>query len=300
MVSSNSNSNKSKEPFVRVENLTFTYPTGERPSLNDVSFTVEEGEFIGITGPSGAGKSTLCLALRGLIPHSVAGKVKGKVWINGIDVAQATAPKVGEIVGLVFQNPEAQIIGLTVEEDLAFGPENYEWPLEKLRAKIPEKLSVVRMSGTETRETWSLSGGQKQRVSIASSLILEPKLLILDEPTSELDPVGKEEVFETVRRLREEENVTIIMVEHAVENLAEVADRIIVMDNGQIVGQGPPSTLFRNVGLFHEIEGERLPQIAEILFTLEQEGYITSDQFTPYEDQGLAVLKELLEDCRGE
>ncbi len=285
----------SSPPFVIAENFSFTYPTGKRPALDGISFSVNKGEFLGITGPSGAGKSTLCLALRGLIPHAVAGKVKGNITISGLNTRKVSAPEIGEHVGIVFQDPEAQIIGLTVEEDLAFGPENYEWPAEKIRAHIPEVLEVVRLSGMEKRETWSLSGGQKQRVAIASALIMEPALLVLDEPTSELDPVGKQEVFETIRRLREEKNVTIIMVTHDIEQLAEVADRIIVMSEGRIVDQGPPDLLFRNVELFHQLEGERLPQIAEILFALEKQGYLTAEQFTPHEQQGIEVLSKLLE-----
>jgi energy-coupling factor transporter ATP-binding protein EcfA2 len=196
---------------------------------------------------------------------------------------------------MVFQDPEAQIIGLTVAEDLAFAPENYEWPPERILAQIPPLLRLVRLEGMQARETFSLSGGQKQRVSLASALMLSPDLLILDEPTSELDPIGKEEVFDAVRRLRDEHNTTILMIEHAVEPLAEFADRIYVMDQGQIVAEGPPRELFRNVDLFHRMGGERLPQVAEILFALEQEGLIPPEAFSPYEQEAVKVLARLLE-----
>jgi energy-coupling factor transporter ATP-binding protein EcfA2 len=196
---------------------------------------------------------------------------------------------------MVFQDPEAQIIGLTVAEDLAFAPENYEWAPDRILAQIPPLLRLVRLDGLQNRETFSLSGGQKQRVSLASALMLAPEFLILDEPTSELDPIGKEEVFDAVRRLRDEHNTTILMIEHAVEPLAEFADRIFVMDQGRVVAEGTPRELFRNVELFHRMGGERLPQVAELLFALEQDGLITPEEFSPYEHDAVNVLGRLLE-----
>jgi len=283
-----------EEPIVLVQNLFFQYPVAPEPALGGISFSIRRGEFIGITGPSGAGKTTLALCLRGLIPHAVTGKMQGQVTVCGMDTRQNSAAQIGQRVGLVFQDPEAQIIGLTVAEDLAFGPENYEWSREQILKRIPELLQLVRLDGFQERETYSLSGGQKQRVAIASALMMTPELLILDEPTSELDPIGKEEVFDAVRRLRDEHNVTIVMIEHAVEQLAEFADRIIVMDGGSIVAVAPPRELFRNLELFHRTGGERLPQVAELLFALEQRGMLTPDRFTPREGEAVAVLNELL------
>ncbi len=278
-----------------IEDLHFKYPTGQTEALKGISFTVQRGEFIGITGPTGAGKSTLALCLRGLIPHSVAGQMQGQVIVCGIQTRQSNPADIGQKVGLVFQDPEAQIIGLTVSEDLAFSPENYAWPPERILAEIPRHLKLVRLEGLEERETYSLSGGQKQRVALASALMMSPELIILDEPTSELDPVGKAEVFDAVRELRDKHNTTIIMIEHAVEQLAEFADRILMMDKGQIIAQGTPRELFRNVDLFHRTGGERLPQVAELLFMLEQEGLLTANEFSPYEGDALRVVSSLLE-----
>ena len=285
--------------IVVVEDLHFKYPTGQGESLQGISFTVKPGEFIGITGPTGAGKTTLALCLRGLIPHAVAGQMTGSVTVCGLNTRDTEPAKLGEQVSLVFQDPEAQIIGLTVAEDLAFGPENYEWAAERILAEIPIQLKRVRLDGLEERETFSLSGGQKQRVALASGLMMSPSLIILDEPTSELDPIGKEEVFDAVRRLRDEHNATIIMIEHAVEQLAEFADRIIMMDQGKIVAQGAPRELFRNVELFHRTGGERLPQVAELLFALEQDGLLPAEAFTPYEHEAVQVLERLLETAHG-
>jgi energy-coupling factor transporter ATP-binding protein EcfA2 len=280
---------------VVVDDLRFRYPTAQQDSLNGVSFTIKKGQFVGITGPSGAGKSTLALCLRGLIPHVTSGLMRGNVTVCGLNTREVRPALLGEKVGLVFQDPEAQIIGLTVEEDLAFGPANYEWPREKILANLSSLLDSVRMHGTEKRETFGLSGGQKQRVALASALMMSPRLLIFDEPTSELDPAGKEEVFTVVRDLCNRLDMTIIMIEHAVEQLAEFADRIILMDQGRIVADDTPRVLFRNVDLFHRTEGERLPHVAELLFLLMKDGLISSDQFTPHEGEAVEILSRLLQ-----
>jgi energy-coupling factor transport system ATP-binding protein len=280
---------------VVVDDLRFRYPTAQQDSLNGVSFTIKKGQFVGITGPSGAGKSTLALCLRGLIPHVTSGWMRGNVAVCGLNTREVRPALLGEKVGLVFQDPEAQIIGLTVEEDLAFGPANYEWPREKILANLSPLLDSVRMHGTEKRETFGLSGGQKQRVALASALMMSPRLLIFDEPTSELDPAGKEEVFSVVRRLCNRLDMTVIMIEHAVEQLAEFADRIILMDQGRIVADDTPRVLFRNVDLFHRTEGERLPHVAELLFLLMQDGLISSDQFTAREGEAVELLSLLLQ-----
>lgn len=285
--------------IVVVEGVHFKYPTGQGEALKGVSFTVRRGEFVGITGPTGAGKTTLTLCLRGLIPHSQGGRMEGSVTVCGMNTREVTPPQIGEKVGLVFQDPESQIIGLTVAEDLAFGPENYGWPRDRILSEISRLLTLVRLDGMADRETFGLSGGEKQRVALAGGLMMSPDLLILDEPTSELDPIGKAEVFDAVRRLRDEHNTTIIMVEHAVEPLAEFADRILMMDQGQLVAQGTPRELFRDIDLFHRTGGERVPQVAELLFALEQDGLISPDQFSLSESDALAVISRLLESTQG-
>ena len=297
-MSDQSASSSTQVPAIRVENLTFKYPIMDHPALEDVNFSIHKGELLGIMGPSGAGKTTLCQILKGLIPYSLAGELKGDVFIDGTRLDRDNLIELTKRVGFVFQDPETQIIGLTVEEDLAFGPENYQWPRERMLAAIPEVLDLVRMTGYEKRETWNLSGGQKQRVAIASSLILEPEILILDEPTSELDPIGKAEVFETIHRLKEEKNVTVIVVEHEIEELAELADRILLFDKGHLIDQGKPIDLFRKVKLFEEYGGERVPHIAELLVEMQSMNYLRPDQFAVKEAEGIALLKSVLESKR--
>lgn len=286
------------EPVIRVEGLTFRYH-GSDQVLNGIDLLVHDGEFVGITGPSGAGKTTLCMCLKGLVPHVVGGTLRGRVTVQGMSTRKTEPSVLAQTVAMVFQDPESQIIGLTVEEDLAFGPENLMEAPKAIRARICEVLGVVGLAGYERRETYKLSGGQKQRIAIAAALMMEPQILILDEPTSELDPLGKAEVFEAVRRLRQQRNVTIVMVEHEIEQLAEVADRIIVLDHGQIVADAPPRQLFRDADLFHRTEGERLPQVAELLLALEAEGLIDASAFTPYEQEAIQTLDQLVLQRKG-
>jgi energy-coupling factor transporter ATP-binding protein EcfA2 len=274
---------------IRVRDLQFRYPGATRDALAGINLDVRRGEFIGVTGPSGAGKSTLCLCLKGLIP---AGTFGGSISIAGHPVGPGTAYVEGS--ALVFQNPETQIIGLTVAEDLAFGPENLRRDPAGIRAAIPHYLEQVRLSGYEEADTYRLSGGQKQRLAIADALILEPDILILDEPTSELDPIGKDEVFEVIERLRRDRSITVVMVEHAAEQLAEMADRIIVLDEGALVDQGPPDELYRNPRLFHRPDAERAPQISEVLFQLVKAGLMAEDQFTAHEKTGTERLRARL------
>ncbi|MDA8202460.1 MAG: ATP-binding cassette domain-containing protein [Chloroflexi bacterium] len=281
-------------PAILVEGLRYRYPSGDDDVLHGLSLEIAPGEFVGITGPSGAGKTTLCLCLKGLIPFALGGRMQGRVEIEGVSTRDIGPGKLAETAGLVFQDPESQIIGLTVEEDLAFGPENFAMAPAEIRSRIPLALQTVGLAGLQERETHSLSGGQKQRTAIASALMMEPAILILDEPTSELDPIGRQEVFQTVKRLREERRATIVMVEHDMEELAEVADRIIIMDHGTIIADAPPHELFHDAALFESHQGVRMPQAAEVLNRLRADGLIPADAVSPYESEAIEVLSHLL------
>ncbi len=285
-----------KEYLVDIENLKFKYTSSEEVVLKGIDFKVEKGEFVGIIGPSGAGKTTLCSIIKGLIPHTVNGKIKGKIDVVGKDMKTTPPAKNADKVGMVMQDPEGQIIGLTVREDLAFGPENLEWDPKIILDKIPDVLEMVRLSGREERESFSLSGGQKQRLAIADALIMNPEVLILDEPTSELDPLGREEVFDTIRRLKEEEDITVIVVEQTVEDLVNVCDRIVVLNEGEIIANDRTKELFiKQVEVMENISDRvSLPQILEVTEKLAKEGYIPEKMITPYEDEGIEKLKEIL------
>jgi energy-coupling factor transporter ATP-binding protein EcfA2 len=281
-------------PVIEVKNLGFSYPTSEQPVLVGIDLEVFRGEFLGIVGPSGAGKTTLSLCLKGLVPHSVTGTVSGDVTVLGANVIDDPPGDLTARVGLVFQDPEAQIIGLTLEEDLAFGPENFQLDMDEARARSQRLLAEVGLDGMGKRNTIELSGGQKQRLAIASALMLEPDILILDEPTSELDPVGKSDVFEIVSRLQDDREVTIIMIEHEIERLGRMADRVVAMDQGRIVATGTPEELLSDIELLERTGGERPPAAAELLWRLRQAGAIADYPPTLEPAQALELVSRAL------
>jgi energy-coupling factor transport system ATP-binding protein len=251
--------------IAQVHDLWFRYPSAEEPALKGIDLTVRRGEFIGVIGPSGAGKSTLCQAVAGIIPHSTPGEIEGRVEVFGDDLTAEPRLDVTARIGLVLQDPEAQIIGMTVAEDLAFGPENYEIDPVVIAERSRRCLAQVGLSDLMERDTYALSGGQKQRLAIASALMLEPDLLVLDEPTSELDPLGKDQVFAVIESLRRRGDVTVVVVEHEVDRLVRLADRIVVVEDGRIVADDTPLSVFSGPGVLDRTAGERLPAAAELL-----------------------------------
>lgn len=263
-----------RPPIVDVRQLWFRYPSSEMPALKGIDLTMATGQCVGIIGPSGAGKSTLCQILKGIIPHSTPGELEGTVSVFGADI---TLPDqlatVSKRVALVLQDPEAQIIGMTVAEDLAYGPENYEEDPEAINERSLRCLQQVGLSAELLdRDTYALSGGEKQRLAIASALMLEPELLILDEPTSELDPIGKEQVFQVMRSLRDHADVSLIIVEHEIERLVRIADRIIVLEAGRVITEGSPLAVFTGEDVIDRTAGERLPAVAELYLALGRSG----------------------------
>lgn len=266
---------------VRVENLSFHYNADPRLVLRDISFEVAAGEVLGVLGPSGVGKSTLCYCLKGLIPHVINGTYSGNIWVNGLNTRQVTPANLAEQIGMVFQDPESQIIGLTVEEDLAFGPENMEEEPVTILKRMPGLLDLVGLSGFLQRETYKLSGGQKQRLAIASALMMHPNILILDEPTSELDPLGREEVYQAIYDLKQT-GTTIILVDHHIEELLEVTDRLLVFEEGIIVEDTTPHDFFTSTPK-SSYGWLRRPQIVQVGELLRQQGLVT-DVMSPFED----------------
>lgn len=282
------------ETVIAVTDLSFTYPTAERPSLQHLDLNISRGEFVGITGPSGAGKTTLCLCLKGLIPHAVPGDIDGDVLVHGRSVIDEPPGDLAREIAMVMQDPEAQIIGMTVAEDLAFGPENFQEHPDDIRRRSADLLAQVGLDGFINRDTYELSGGQKQRLAIASALMLRPDILVLDEPTAELDPIGKSEVFEIVKRLRDDSDVTIVMVEHETERLSRMADRLVVMEAGRTVADGTPADLMTDVQLFRRTGGERPPAVAELMWELSHAGLLGQEALTLDEDRAVACVRGLL------
>ncbi|MCS7135565.1 MAG: ABC transporter ATP-binding protein [Nitrososphaerota archaeon] len=230
--------------IVKVEGLTFTYNGSNVPAISDINLSIEEGEFVLLLGPSGCGKSTLCRCLNGLIPHFYAGKIDGKVVVAGMEVSKTPTYVLSQHVGMVFQNPENQLFSLTVENDVAFALENLGMPRDEIRRRVDFALKAVGIEDLRKRSPFELSGGQQQKVAIASILALMPKLMILDEPTSSLDPVSAKSITEAILRIKKELGISIIVAEHRVELLADKVDRVIVMQKGRIVKDGRPREIF--------------------------------------------------------
>jgi energy-coupling factor transporter ATP-binding protein EcfA2 len=227
---------------IDISELTYTYPTSDTPALDGISLQIEEGEFVAIIGNNGAGKSTLCYAITGFVPHFFKGKLLGKVLVAGEDTSVANLNKLVLNVGMVFQNSFNQISGakFTVFEEVAFGLENTGVPREEIMQRVEAMLELTGIRELAERSPYSLSGGQQQRVALASILVMEPKVLVLDEPTSQLDPIGTREVFQVIKEMSAR-GLTVILVEHKVEWVAEFADRVVAMQDGKILMEGTPA-----------------------------------------------------------
>ncbi len=228
--------------IVNLQNVTYRYPLTDSPALQDINLQVKEGEFVAIIGPNGAGKSTLCYTMAGFIPHFFKGELTGIVEVAGNETRNSSLSEWVLNVGLAFQNPFNQISGAkyTVFEELAFGLENIGVPREEMKARVQDGMTLTGISDLGDRSPYSLSGGQQQRVALTSILVMQPKVLVLDEPTSQMDPIGTREVFGVIRTMAER-GMTVLLAEHKVEWIARFADRIIALKDGQIILDGAPS-----------------------------------------------------------
>ncbi len=257
------------EKLIEFENVTMFYDADDEdsgkapvPALSNVDFSVEKGEFVAVHGHNGAGKSTLAKLCNAIYePNSGVVRVKGIVADN-----DDKADEVRRIVGMVFQNPDNQIVATIVEDDVAFGPENLGVEPSEIRRRVDEALKAVNMYDHRHREPHKLSGGQKQRVAIAGVLAMQTECIVLDEPTAMLDPVGREEVMQTVRRMNKEMGITVVLITHFMDEAVK-ADRVVVMDSGRIVMQGKPKEIFSKVEELRS-HGLDVPQSTELCHIL--------------------------------
>ncbi|MBI1854515.1 MAG: ABC transporter ATP-binding protein [Chloroflexi bacterium] len=228
--------------IVNLQNVTYKYPLTHTPVLSNINLEVKEGEFVAVIGPNGAGKSTLCYTLAGFVPHFFKGELEGKVEVAGVDLKSTPLNEWVRNVGLAFQNPFNQISGAkyTVFEEIAFGLENQGVPRDEMNRRVDQALTMTGIRDLADRSPYSLSGGQQQRVALTSILVMQPKILVLDEPTSQMDPIGTREVFGVIRQMAER-GMTVIMAEHKVEWIAEFADRVVALKDGKILLQGVPA-----------------------------------------------------------
>lgn len=260
--------------MVQTEKLIFEYEKrdeegnviGKSRAIDEVDIDVKEGQFIAILGHNGSGKSTLAKHINAILVPT-----EGTVWVNGLDTTDpAELWNVRQSAGMVFQNPDNQIIGTVVEEDVGFGPENLGVPMNEIWQRVEESLKAVGMIEYRHHSPNKLSGGQKQRVAIAGVVAMEPKCIVLDEPTAMLDPVGRKEVLKTVKKLREQKKVTVILITHYMEEVID-ADKIYVMDHGRVVMEGTPKEVFSQVD---ELKKYRLdvPQVTILADELKKQG----------------------------
>lgn len=264
--------------IIKTENLGFTYLDGSDevkekdriPALSNVSLEISKGEYIAVLGHNGSGKSTLAKLLNLILIPTV-----GKIYIDGVDITKEDFSEddiyaIRRKVGMVFQNPDNQIVATVVEEDVAFGPENLGLPREEIRRRVDEALEIVGMTEYSNHAPHKLSGGQKQRVAIAGIIAMRPEVIIFDESTAMLDPRGRREVVDVMERLNRDENITVLNITHYMEEAVR-ADRVIVINDGKIVLDGKPREVFSNVDLLHSI-GLEVPQSNELITKLRIKG----------------------------
>ena len=265
-----------KEGVISVEHLTHTYPFAKEPALKDVNLSVEKGDFIVITGPNGAGKTSLLMSMAGAIPQYYGGTMQGMVFTDGKAVTQHTIADLASSIGVILSDYKAQIVTLTVGEEMAFTLENHGFPPDEIRRRSREALKKVHLDGLEERKVSTLSGGQSQRLVVAAVLAEEPDVLVFDEPTSALDPEGIREFYEMVGELNQKEGLTVIVAEHHLEAALPYATRFVLMNKGEIVSQGDPEKVMRAMAENHIYE-EAIPDMYRAQLELEKEG-ITFDK----------------------
>jgi len=250
-------------PAIELTNVSYSYARSKKYALKDLSLQVEQGEFLAVMGENGAGKSTFCQTLNGILPNSMGGRLKGKVLIQGLNTVETPISQLATKVAIVLEDPETQFFTSSVRSEIAFGPENLCVPVDEILERIKWALDVVRLSGFEDRLPTALSGGQKQRLAIAAGIAMRPSILVLDEATSQLDPVGVKEVLSVVKELNEKYGMTIVMATDHSEEVARVANHVVVIDSGKLVDEGTPRQIFANLDLFDKYM-IRSPQVSQM------------------------------------
>lgn len=256
--------------MIELKNVSFKYELQEEKTIKNMDLYVKQGEFVGIIGKNGSGKTTLCNIIRGIIPDFVQGTITGSISIDNKDINDIERGEMAELVGFVFQNPFSQISGIkkTVFEEIAYGLENLGVPREEIRQRVTDVIKLLKIEDLQDKNPNELSGGQSQRVAIASIIVMNPKVLIFDEPTSQLDPLGTEEIFDILKLLKSQ-NKTIILVEHKIDLIAEYADRVVVMDDGEIIFNGETHEVLSNDKI--EQHNVSMPIVSKLAYKLNEE-----------------------------
>jgi energy-coupling factor transport system ATP-binding protein len=279
---------------LELKDVTFKYQLAKETILENISLSIEKGEFVALVGRNGVGKTTLCSIMRGLIPTFHTGTMSGQVLLNGVDISEMSIGDLALHIGFVFQNPFVQVSGVkqTVFEEVAYGLENLGVERSEIIRRVDEMLIQLNIEHLRSKHPMQLSGGQSQRVALASVLVMDPGILIIDEPTSQLDPQGTEEVFETIRLLKKRKK-TIILVEHKVDWVAEYADRVIVINDKHIVKDASASEVFGDPMLLET--GNNLPQVALLSLRLNESGKTNIENIPTTLDEAYQQLKGRVE-----
>lgn len=280
---------------IKIENLTYVYMPKtpfEKKALDNVSLEIEDGEFLAVIGHTGSGKSTLIQHLNGLLKPA-----SGKIYVDGTDITDKDTKLVDirKKVGLVFQYPEYQLFEETIAKDIAYGPSNLELNEDEILKRVKKSMEMVGLNYEEYKDIspFELSGGQKRRVAIAGVIAMEPKVLILDEPTAGLDPAGRDDILEQIKLLHEKYNMTIILVSHSMEDVGKLAEKIIVMNDGHIELQGKPKEVFREIDTLERI-GLAVPQVTYLMRELKRKGFNVSEDIFTVEKAKSELLNILL------
>ena len=280
---------------IKIENLTYVYMPKtpfEKKALDNVNLEIEDGEFLAVIGHTGSGKSTLIQHLNGLLKPA-----SGKIYVDGTDITDKDTKQVDirKKVGLVFQYPEYQLFEETIAKDIAYGPSNLELNEDEILRRVKKSMEMVGLNYEEYKDIspFELSGGQKRRVAIAGVIAMEPKVLILDEPTAGLDPAGRDDILEQIKLLHEKYNMTIILVSHSMEDVGKLAEKIIVMNDGHIELQGKPKEVFKEIDTLEKI-GLAVPQVTYLMRELKKKGFNVSEDIFTVEKAKSELLNILL------
>jgi len=279
--------------IIQARNLTFTYAGSKKPAIENVNLTVDRGEFIVLTGPSGCGKTTLARCLNALIPSFYQGEISGTMSVLDRDISALTTSELARNVGFVFQNPENQLFSLSVERDVAFGPENLGLPREETRRRVDWAMKITGISELREAAPYELSGGQQQRAAIAAVLAMKPEIMVLDEPTSFLDPLSASQILEAVAALRKEIDITIVLIEHRLDLASKYANRIIVMDQGNVILEGSPSKVY---GEEAKLIGIGIPKITMLFNLLKKDGFDLGETPVTVEEASQRIRRYLKHD----
>jgi energy-coupling factor transport system ATP-binding protein len=278
--------------IIELKDYSWQYLNTQQPALDKINLQIEEGMFVGIIGPNGSGKTTLAYSMNGLIPGQYNGIKNGEVIVYGKEVEQYDHGQLQKIAGMVFSDPEAQFTAMTVEDELVFGLENLGMDIPEIRERLEWVTELTGLEKMLLKPPYELSGGQKQRVALAAVLAMTPKILILDEPTTMLDPISRRRVFDVLANLKNEQHNTIIVIEHNLENLIQLADRMILLSNNQLILEDETHAFFQNMELLTK-EGIYPPGSLRFFYELKKAGY-TSNMLPVTLPEASKQLKQLL------